>query len=229
MRALVVAAHPDDEVLGCGGTIARLTEAGNEVTCLILGQGLAARFESAADVPAEAFASLKRDAYAAAGILGCKDVRFADLPDNRFDTVALLDVVKRVEDVQRDVQAEVVFTHNSGDLNIDHVITARAVITACRPVPGHTVRRLVAFEVPSSTEWSPPALHRSFAPNVFVDVELTLARKIAALQAYRNEIRQFPHPRSGPILEALARVRGAQAGLSAAEGFELIREVVDGL
>lgn len=227
MRALVVAAHPDDEVLGCGGTIARLTEAGTEVTCLILGRGLAARFENVADVPAEAFASLKRDARVAADILGCKDVRFADLPDNRFDTVAILDVVKRVEDVQRDVQAAIVFTHSPGDLNIDHAITARAVITACRPVPRHTVRRLLAFEVPSSTDWSPPALHRPFAPNVFVDVELTLVRKIAALEAYRNEVRPFPHPRSGPMLEALARVRGAQAGLAAAEGFELIREVAD--
>ena len=225
MNVLVVAAHPDDEVLGCGGTIARLAAEGHAVAIAILGEGStsrAARRESADPGPVVALAEATR---AAGKRLGAMDTYAFGLPDNRFDTVPLLDVVKLVEDLVTRVEPEVLYTHHGGDLNVDHAITARACLTATRPTGARVPRAVYAFEVPSSTEWSFAALAPAFRPSVFVDVAATLEAKLAAMACYADEMRPFPHPRSAEALTAAARRWGSVAGLAAAEAFELIREI----
>lgn len=219
MKVLVVAAHPDDEALGCGGTLARHAMAGDDVDILFLADGVGSRGSR------EALEARRQAARSAATILGVRPPRFDDLPDNCMDTVPLLDIVQRVETVVRAVEPEHIYTHHVGDLNIDHRLTAQAVLTACRPMAGSPVRSIHAFEVPSSTEWAAPTGATAFLPQRFVDIGAVLERKIAALAAYEIEMRAFPHPRSVEAITALARWRGAAAGLSAAEAFMVIREI----
>lgn len=224
---LVVAAHPDDEVLGCGGTLARLADEGHQVHILLMADGETARLAEPAQGEAAAKISARSGAFeAACKILGCASVQALAMPDNRMDTVALLDVVKPIEAFIAGHRPSIVLTHHSGDVNVDHRITHDAVLAACRPQPGHPVRQLLFFEVASSTEWRPPGSALAFAPNWFVDISSTLPRKLAALQAYATELRPFPHPRSIQGLEALARWRGATVGVAAAEGFVLGRHIV---
>jgi LmbE family N-acetylglucosaminyl deacetylase len=218
---LVVAAHPDDEVLGVGATVARRAAAGDTVHLAILGEGITSR--EGAD--RAAVSALQDDARAVAGMLGAKSVAFGELPDNRFDTVALLDIVKRVEGWVRELEPEVVYTHHPGDLNVDHRLTFQAVLTATRPVPGGRVREVYAFEIASSTEWAFGRLSAPFSPTVFEDVASTIDLKIACLERYRGEHRAFPHPRSGEALRAIARRWGSVVGVPYAEAFELIRAV----
>jgi LmbE family N-acetylglucosaminyl deacetylase len=220
MRVLAVAAHPDDEVLGCGATLARHADQSDVVSVLILGTGALSR-EGAATAEAQ---RLQLQAHEAGRILGAHDVSVLDLPDNRFDSWDLLDVVKCVERELRRLAPEVVYTHHPGDLNVDHRRTFEAVMTACRPQGPDGPRRILSFEVASSTEWQAPSVAPAFAPNVFVDVTQTLERKVKALEAYASEIRPFPHPRSVEALRALASWRGASAGMPAAEAFVLVRE-----
>jgi LmbE family N-acetylglucosaminyl deacetylase len=222
VKVLVVAAHPDDEVLGCGATIARHADAGDTVEILILGTGALSRGGAG---PGDA-ERLANQAAEAARILGARRARVLDLPDNRFDGVDLLEIIRRVDVEIRRVGPEVVYTHHAGDLNVDHRRTFQAVLTACRPQGPGGVRKILSFEVPSSTEWQSPTSGPGFRPNFFVDVGATMARKEAALAAYAGEVRPFPHPRSAEAIRALGAWRGASAGLHAAEAFELVREVI---
>lgn len=225
MRALVVAAHPDDEVLGCGATVARLAAEGAEVTVAILGEGVTSRYDQREMADRSLVEELHGRSQRAVALLGVSRFVNCQLPDNRFDTVPLLDIVKLVEGVVQSAQPDLVLTHQGGDLNIDHVITHRAVLTATRPMAGCTVRELLAFEIPSSTEWSFDQFAPGFRPNVFVDISTTLDRKLEAMAAYESEARAFPHPRSYEALQAIARRWGSVAGVMAAEAFELIRRV----
>lgn len=218
----VIVAHPDDEVLGFGGAIARHAAAGDAVHILILATGLAARSSQSAPDPAD-LASLRSNATAAAAVLGARDVEFADFPDNRMDTVPILDVVQTIEAYLDRVEPTTVYTHYDGDLNIDHQIVSRAVLTACRPLPGAGIREILAGEVNSSTEWSHP--DHGFLPTEYVDISDQLVTKIKALECYQGELRDWPHPRSAQGLEALGRWRGSQMGLAAAEAFKLIRRI----
>jgi len=218
---LVVAAHPDDEVLGVGATAARRAAAGDTVHLALLGEGITSR----PGTDRTAVGALQDDARAVAGMLGAKSVAFGALPDNRFDTVALLDIVQRVEGWVRELDPEVVYTHHPGDLNVDHRLTFQAVLTATRPVPGCRVREVYAFEIASSTEWAFGRLAAPFSPTVFEDVASTIDLKVACLERYRGEHRAFPHPRSGEALRAIARRWGTVVGLPYAEAFELIRAV----
>lgn len=224
MRILVVASHPDDEVLGCGGTIARLSPL-DEVYILILGEGVMSRFARRDDADPPALERLHGQAREVAKRLGARDVVIEDLPDNRFDEVPLLEIVKRVERRIGEIRPKVVYTHHRGDLNIDHVLTHRAVVTATRPLAGCPVREVYAFEVPSSTDWAFAGPGDAFRPTVFVDVSATLQAKIDAMRVYDSELRPFPHPRSEEVLRAAARRWGSVAGLQAAEAFELVRAV----
>lgn len=219
---LVVAAHPDDEVLGCGGTIAKHRRQGDAVAVLILADGVTSRGGD----PASAIEERRRWARLANDILGVTDLTLLSYPDNRLDVVALLDVVQEIERVMERCRPSIVYTHHAGDVNIDHTRVHHAVVAACRPHPGQTVQRLLFFETPSSTEWRPPDLASMFAPNWFIDIADTLDVKLEAAAAYRGELREFPHPRSLAGLEHLARWRGASAGLAAAEAFALGRMVV---
>lgn len=239
---LVIAAHPDDEVLGCGGTLAKLADDGAEIHLAFLADGVGARKTDPSFAPCDApldpansqlpsrvqaeltdLTQRRQAAEAAARLLGAASVHFDDLPDNRLDSLPLLDIVQRVEALIDRHRPATVFTHHAGDLNIDHRRVHQAVMTACRPQRGHPVRTLLCFEVPSSTEWQPPGSGAVFAPNWFVDISATLGRKLAALDAYAAELRDWPHPRSPQCVEHLARWRGATVGCAAAEAFVLAR------
>jgi LmbE family N-acetylglucosaminyl deacetylase len=210
MRILVVAAHPDDEILGCGGTMARLAREGHEVRAAILAEGMSSRYAHRED---------------ADGKVGARESVLCKLPDNRLDTVPLLEVVKLVEELVARFRPEVIYTHHPGDLNVDHGVVHRAVLTATRPVAGQCVSEIYAFEVPSSTEWAFQRLEPSFRPSVFVDITETLETKIEAMACYDTETRKFPHPRSPEALRAIATRWGSVVGLPAVEAFELIRSV----
>lgn len=220
MRILIIAAHNDDETLGCGGTIARLSAEGNEVRVLVLGEGPSAR-----DGMSNTYRQAIQNSTAAIEYLGGS--LWTDgtngLPDNRFDTIPLLEIAKRIETVVADYCPDVVYTQHGGDLNMDHVITYRATLIATRPMVGSTVKEVYAYPVGSSTEWAFGQFVPAFRPNVFVDITDYLERKIEAMEMYKSERRPFPHPRSPEALRAQARVWGAQAGLMAAEAFELVR------
>lgn len=224
-KILVVAAHPDDEVLGCGGTIARLAKEGHEVNISILGEGITSRYDQREKADFSLVELLQKRSHQAAGIMGAHKVFTHNLPDNRFDTIPLLEVVKLVEGLMEGLAPEVIYTHFEGDLNIDHRIVNRAVLTATRPLQGQSVREIYAFEVPSSTEWAFHRLSPSFTPNVFLDISETLATKIEALLLYESEVHPFPHPRSVEALKTNARRWGAVVGCEAAEAFELVRAI----
>jgi LmbE family N-acetylglucosaminyl deacetylase len=164
-------------------------------------------------------------AQKACSILGAQSVSFGDFPDNRMDTIPLLDITQAIEALIGMHQPETVLTHHAGDINIDHRRMHGAVVTACRPQQGHPVKTLLCFEVASSTEWQLPCSGPVFAPNWFVDISATLACKLAALEAYAAELRAWPHPRSLQGVEHLAHWRGATVGVNAAEAFVLGRQL----
>ena len=227
-RVLVVAAHPDDEVLGAGGAIAWHRQRGDEVSVLVLGEGVSARYASREKARtgrgALSFDRLRREMAQAHRALGVTTTFHRAFPDNRFDVVDRLDLIKAVEAVVDEVKPRVVYTHHAGDLNVDHQLTCEAVVTACRPLPGAPVERLLSFEVLSSTEWAPPDPARAFRPNVFIDIGAHLPAKLRAMACYKSELRPLPHPRSLAAIRSQAELWGAKNGLKAAEAFMVIRE-----
>jgi LmbE family N-acetylglucosaminyl deacetylase len=221
---LVVAAHPDDEVLGCGGTMARLAREGNDVYTLILGEGITSREEERDPAKREnEIAELRKQAENANKILGVKKVYTFDFPDNRFDIVPLLDIIKTIEEIKDGFKPDIVFTHHIGDLNIDHQITFKAVMAACRPIINESVKEIYSFEIPSSTEWNAPSSLTYFMPDFFVDVNKSIETKNNALKEYKTELRDFPHPRSLKAVELNAKLWGVKMGFEAAEAFKTIR------
>lgn len=221
---LVVAAHHDDEVLGCGATIARLTEQGHPVTIAVLGEGAVCRDPFCSEQARRGISDrMQAQATQASAALGATFLQAGLYPDNEFDSVSLISVVRSVETVLDTVRPKAILTHHAGDLNVDHSIVNRAVQTASRPLPGRSVHIVLAFEVLSSTEWAPAGKDGAFAPTVFVDVSGHMERKLDALRIYGEEINDFPHARSGESVRSLAKVRGAASGLCAAEAFEVIR------
>ena len=223
-KILVIAAHPDDEVLGCGGAMARFVTEGCEVYTLILGEGVTSRDKERDRAEREnEITELRKQAENANNILGVKKVYAFDFPDNRFDSVPLLDIIKTIEKIKGDVQPDCVFTHHQGDLNIDHQITFKAVVTACRPVKDESVKEIYSFEIPSSTEWNAPSSLTYFIPDYFVDVSKSLKVKINALKEYETELREFSHPRSLKAVELNAKQWGVKMGFEAAEAFKTIR------
>jgi N-acetylglucosamine malate deacetylase 1 len=221
MTVLTVAAHPDDETLGAGGTMARLAAMGHEVWVCILTDGVTARHRHVEQQ--------KECAMRAADILGVANVVFCGLPDQQLDTVPLLDVIAPIEKCIGELRPDVVLTPFKEDANQDHRIAFQASLVAARPVPGTCVRRLLCYETASSTEWAPPFAASMFSPNVFVDITSTLAAKLGAMASYEKtfsgELRPYPHPRSYEALDAYARRHGAVAGVHAAEAFMLVRQL----
>ena len=225
-RILVIAAHPDDEVLGCGASIAKWSKNSDEVHVLIISEGATSRDkERDIEFRKHELSQLSRSAHRAAQILGVKSIRLLDFPDNRMDSIDLLDVVKPIEDYIEKLKPEVLVTHHFGDLNIDHRIIHQAAITACRPQPGQTVKCILSFEVPSATEWQSPIVSQAFVPNYFEDISETLEVKIKAFKTYDSEIRKWPHARSIKAVENLAHWRGSSVGCEAAEAFMLVRQL----
>lgn len=225
-RILVVAAHPDDEVLGCGGTIAKFAALGAEVSILILGEGLTSRYSGQEPVKRKELSSLKVQAKNSTDLLGAKDVFFAGFPDNKFDSVPLLGIIKEIESVKAKIKPSAIYTHHYGDLNIDHVLTYKAVLTATRPLEGETVKEIYSFAIPSSTDWSGPDKKSYFIPDRYVDISTTINKKIRALKCYKTEIRNYPHSRSAKGVEYFAAKYGMEAGLKYSEPFQTIRAII---
>lgn len=217
---LVVAAHADDEALGCGGTIARHVAEGDIVHAVFLADGVSSRPDVNRDDLSHRLAATEQ----ARQILGIANNTFLGLPDNRLDGLPLIEVVQPLEHVISQINPQVIYTHHYGDLNVDHRIAHQAVLTACRPTPECKVREIYAFEVMSSTEWSTP-VHRPFTPNYFVDISNYIATKLSALGAYGQEMRKSPHSRSIDNLNYLALMRGNTIGVTAAEAFMMIRTI----
>ncbi len=226
-QVLVVAAHPDDEVLGCGGTIARHADSGDQVQVVIIAEGSTSRQQQRdRSQLVDELSALAKASQSAGSILGAAGVELLDLPDNRLDSLDRLDLIKQIEERIDRHKPQVVYVHHVGDVNVDHRRLHEAVVTACRPTPGHVVKRLLSFEVASSTEWQPPGSASAFQPNWFVDISDQWERKREALAAYSSEMRDWPHARSLEAVEHLARWRGAQVGVEAAEAFCLLRQLV---
>lgn len=216
---LIVAAHADDEAIGCSGTIARHVAEGDNVHLLFMTDGVGSR-EVVADEASERLSAAEQ----AAKILGVSSVTHLNFPDNSMDALPLLDIVKEVEVKITEISPEIIYTHHIGDLNVDHQIAHKVVMTACRPQPGFCVKTIYAFEVLSSTEWQTPSLN-AFMPNVFVDITDYLPIKMQVISVYEEEMRQVPHSRSPQHVELLAQHRGYSVGLHAAEAFMLVREI----
>jgi LmbE family N-acetylglucosaminyl deacetylase len=223
MAVLCVAAHPDDEVLGAGGTLARHAADGEDVHVCILSDGVTSRYDDPESATEEI--EQRRDrARRACETLGAT-VSLHEFPDNQFDTVALLNLVQTIEAEIAEHKPRVVYTHHYGDLNVDHELACRATVTATRPLADSSVERVLAFETLSATEWSVPSPENAFQPQEFVAVDEHLSTKLDALTVYEDELRQSPHPRTVTTVEQNARVWGAKAGVPAAEPFEVLRAV----
>jgi len=219
MEVLIVAAHPDDEVLGAGGTILKHISKGDKVSLLILGDGESSR-KKGADIKKRSQQAVK-----SAKLLGVSNLVLEKLPDNQFDTVSLLKITKIIEGCLNKVKPQVVYTHSGNDLNLDHQLTFKAVLTACRPQPGFFVKKLLSFEVLSSTEWQVKDSSHCFCPTVYNDITSYVDKKVEILDVYKDEVKTFPHPRSKEGVRVLAKYRGMESGYEFAEAFQLIREV----
>ena len=225
-KVLVVAAHPDDEVLGVGGTLARHAAEGDEVHVLFMSEGVSSRANSGEKPDwLPAIEAREKMARQACKVLGFKTTKFLRHENLRMRDFSVLDMVKEVEETISKIEPNIIYTHHSGDLNSDHTLTHETVMTACRPIEGHSVKKIFAFEVPSSTAWASQTMAMPFVPNRFVDISAYLATKLEALTCYDFEMRPFPHPRSVKAIDALASYHGANSGLHAAEAFIVIREI----
>jgi LmbE family N-acetylglucosaminyl deacetylase len=228
-KVLIVVAHPDDELLGLGATMNRLIhEFGIKTHVIILGEGITSRSDSR-DVSLwkEELAKHKANIAKAQEAIGYHSVCIYDFPDNRFDTVALLDIIKVIEKEKKSFQPDIIFTHHGGDVNIDHQRTFEAVITSCRPMAHETVKTIITFETPSGTEWRASSDPKHFIPNMFFNVtEEQLNAKIKGMESYELEKREYPHPRSPQALKIQAQRWGVAIGCNFAEAFCLVRGII---
>lgn len=217
---LIVAAHTDDEALGCGGTIARHVSEGDVVYAVFMADGVSSR----AQADQKDLADRESAAERARKVLGIRENFYLGLPDNRLDSLSLIEVIQSLEPIIRKLAPSIIYTHHCGDLNVDHRITHQAVLTACRPMPGSSVREIYAFEVMSSTEWA-TSTAEPFLANHYVDISGHLATKLEALKAYQLEMREAPHSRSVEHMAHLAHHRGHTVGVAAAEAFVTVRSI----
>jgi LmbE family N-acetylglucosaminyl deacetylase len=219
MSVVVVAAHPDDEILGAGATLARHVQSGMDVHAVVLAEGATSRYD-------DGMASqLQKAGMRAAEEIGFASIRFENLPDQRLDRVPMIEVTQLVEEILDELRPEIVYTHFPDDVNLDHGVVSRATWTACRPYRLPGLRRFAVFETPSSTEWAWPLDGCAFKPNLFVDVSSAMDAKLAAMEAYDIELRDYPHPRSIRALTERAASWGAVVGRRFAEPFVLLRDV----
>ena len=235
MKVLVIAAHPDDEVLGMGGTIKKLTKKGIEVKVVFMATGIFARRSNdyvnkakydvnkkTTKTMSKQMSDLRRDAKKALRLLGVRNIEFFDFPDNEMDIISNLEITKKIEQLINQYKPDSIFTHTQHDINVDHRAIFNATITASRPNKKFNVKEVISFEVPSSSEWN---FNSNFTPNIFVDISKELSFKLKAMKAYTNEIQDYPHPRSIKALDVIAKRWGTVSGFLAAEAFCLVRQL----
>ncbi len=214
-RILVVGTHPDDELLGCGGTIALHTRAGDHVTSVIVCEGESLRY-------GQEGVGQSANIKSAARTLGVEDTRLLGFPDQRLDTLTLTEIITPLEKTVRDVRPKIIYCQHGGDINRDHELLFKALLVATRPTEQY-IQSIYAFDTASSTEWAYP---RTFIPDIWVDISSTLKVKLQAMACYKSEVRDYPHPRSLPALEYRAKAWGNRSCLDAAEVFMTVRRVI---
>ena len=227
-RIMLVVAHPDDELLGLGATFHKLIKEYNVTThVVILGEGITSRSDIRDVKIWERELAIHRENINKAQLaIGYHSTSIYDFPDNRFDSVSLLDIVKVVEKEKEQFSPQVIFTHHGGDVNIDHQRTFESIITACRPMQDEKVKMIITFETPSGTEWRSPTDPRHFLPNLFFSVsESDVDAKIKGMESYEFERRKYPHPRSPEALKIQAQRWGVVVGSNFAEAFCLVRSI----
>jgi LmbE family N-acetylglucosaminyl deacetylase len=220
MQILILAAHPDDEVLGCGATAARLASERHTVVPVIICENASVRYSS------DMQRTLEESSRKSSEILGISEPVFVGMPDQKLDSYSALEMAQVVEKIIKDIRPEIIFTHHGGDINKDHRVLFEATLVAVRPLPANTVRSIYTYETISSTEWAASDYYAQFSPNTFYDVSDTLEMKIKAFSQYISEVRDYPHPRSPEGIKIRAKDWGARVGLRAAEPFQLIRTIV---
>ena len=223
-KVLVIAAHPDDEVLGVGGTIAKLSSQGVECHLLIVTDGSSAQYQDS-DHLQEIIEAKKKETQSCADVLGIKSIHYGKQPDMRLDKTPHIQINQVIEKVIDEVQPDTVFTHFWGDVNRDHQEVYKSTLVAVRPVMGQVVKELYCYRVPSSTEWTPNKADTMFMPNFFVDIEKFAEKKYKAFACYSTELREYPHPRSVQYLRETDKAAGLRIGLLAAEEFVLLRKL----
>lgn len=223
-KILVISAHPDDEVLGMGGTIAKLTQAGNEVYVLIVTDGSSSQYRDSDELN-EIIEDKKQETKACADVLGIKQVLYGELPDMKLDSTPHISINQVIENTIDRIQPEIVYTHFWGDVNMDHQQVYKSTLVAVRPVMGQIVKELYCYRVPSSTEWTPNKADTMFMPNVFVNINDVVEQKYEAFAKYSTELRDYPHPRSVQYLRETDKATGLKVGLYCAEEFVLLRKI----
>ena len=221
-KVLVVASHPDDEILGCGGTLYKLKKKGVKISAIFLSDGESSRKNLNIK---KLILERRKQAKKAAKIIGITNLVFGDFPDNSMDTVPMLKIIQFIEKQIKKLKPDTIFTHFDNDLNIDHQITSKAVATACRPIKNQTVKSILFFEVLSSSEWNISTKNKNFKPNYFININKSIKYKIKALKCYKKEIKKWPHPRSIKGVDLLSKNRGSAVGFLNAEAFILGRHV----
>ena len=223
-RVLVIAAHPDDEVLGVGGTVAKMTEQGVECHLLIVTDGSSSQYRDSGRLH-EIIEAKKMETKESSDLLGFKSIYYGELPDMKLDVTPHIAINQVIEKVINVVLPDTVFTHFWGDVNRDHQEVYKSTLVATRPVMGQVVKELYCYKVPSSTEWTPNKADTMFMPNYFVDIEKFAEQKYKAFACYSTELREYPHPRSVQYLRETDKAVGLKVGLLAAEEFVLLRKL----
>ena len=223
-RVLICVAHPDDETIGCGGSIAHHAKDKDKVYCIYMTDGVGARYSKTKD---NLISDRKKNSLLASKILGFKWLFdcCGNFPDNEMDKVKLLDVIKIIEKAKKKINPHIIYTHNPNDLNVDHRVVAEATLTAFRPQAKELWEKILAFEIPSSTDFAYFKKSKNFQPNHFLDIKKYWKKKKEALQAYKTEIKKFPNSRSLKGIEILSKFRGMQNGLEQAEAFLVLKEI----
>lgn len=221
MRALIIAPHPDDEILGVGGVIARLTQAGHDVHVTIVTTGQPPLFDE------ESVAQVRREALNSHDLIGLEQARFLDgFPAAGLDTVPGHVLNAALSKELEAAKPDILFIPFGGDVHSDHQIVFTSALVASRPGKNPSVKAILAYETLSETNWYAPPITPCFIPNTFVDISNVLERKVAAFEAYESQVQAFPHERSSEAIRALARFRGATVGVEAAEAFVMVRQVI---
>ncbi len=217
---ICIAAHPDDEALGVGGTLIKHVNSGDQVYIVMLSEGEESKLELDKKDP-----NRKNKALEWSNLVGCKLYKVFNFPDQKLDTIPLLDIIQNLEKIFKELRPEIVYLHHSGDINHDHQVASQATLTALRPMNKFGLKTEIrTFETPSSTEQAPYIDPYIFKPNLFVSIENEWNAKIKALKIYQNEMGEFPHPRSLESIEALSIKRGIESGCKRAEAFYIIRK-----